>query len=73
MIIEREQIQNLMSKNPELKSLYIKHLRLEKELKKYSLYETSSVATPIKRAELKKEKLAGRDQLVRIVKQMQEG
>lgn len=71
MKFEREQIENLVNKNPELKTLHKEHLRLEKLLEKYNLYSSHSILASQQTQALKKQKLACRDKMMELARVIQ--
>jgi uncharacterized protein YdcH (DUF465 family) len=53
--------------NPELRKLYLKHLILEKEVERFEEYAKYSDSASIRHKYLKKEKLRGKEELIRLI------
>lgn len=53
--------------NPELRKLYLKHLKLEKEVERFEEYAKYSHSASIRHNYLKKEKLRGKEELIRLI------
>lgn len=62
-------IEKLLSENTELKGLWEEHLNYEDELEQFNKKKYLSAEDELKRRELQKLKLAGKDQIEQILQQ----
>lgn len=62
-----ERIHRLLPRDPELARLWEEHRRFEKELARLDALRTLTPAESVRRTELKKRKLAGRDRIQGII------
>jgi uncharacterized protein YdcH (DUF465 family) len=65
--VDYELIDQIATHNPNLKKLYTRHKKLEKEVEHLEQYARYSSAAAIRHIQLKKEKLRGKEQMMRIV------
>ncbi len=56
-----------LPKNPELKKLYLRHKKLEKEVERFEQYARYSTAAALRHKELKKEKLKGKEEILALI------
>ena len=66
-IADTELLLKSLNINPLLKKLYTRHQKLEKEVEHLRHYAKYSTSAAIKHAELKKEKLRGKEQLLAVL------
>lgn len=64
---EREILQTLVASNREVKKLYDKHRKLEREIENFSRYSGYSGSASLRLATLKKEKLKNKEALLNFV------
>ena len=64
---ERAQIANLASQNDELRQLWEEHLELEERLEEINRRPHLSPTEQVERKRIKMRKLAGKDQIARIL------
>lgn len=63
----------LASNNPDLRRLYDRHRKLEKEVEKFGRYAGYSSSAALRQRELKKEKLRGMESMMAILNQHRGG
>jgi uncharacterized protein YdcH (DUF465 family) len=66
---EHQLIQEIVHSNQDLKKLYNRHLKLEKELEHIEKYAPYSSTAAIQHSKLKKEKLKGKEEIMAILSQ----
>lgn len=64
---EREILQSLVASNREIKKLYDRHRKLEREIENFSRYTGYSGSASLRLAALKKEKLKNKEALVSLM------
>ena len=62
-----ELVIKLMGQNEELKKLYDEHIALEEQLRKFEVKRHLTTEEEINRKKLQKTKLAGKDQILKIL------
>lgn len=67
--IDRSTILRLAEKNPEIKKLYMKHAKLDKEVEHFGRYAVYSTNAALKEKDLKREKLKTKENLISLVDQ----
>lgn len=65
--MDRSIILRLAEKNPEIKKLYVKHSKLNKEVEHYGRYAVYSTSAALKEKDLKREKLKTKENLLSLV------
>lgn len=64
---EFELIQKTAVDNTDLKKLYSQHIKLEREVERLEVYARYSTSIAIKHARLKKQKLLGKEKIMKIL------
>lgn len=64
---DRQLIQEMANYNSQVKRLYKQHMELEKEVEKFEKYIAWSPTAKLRQSELKKQKLRGMDEIMKIV------
>jgi uncharacterized protein YdcH (DUF465 family) len=64
---DRQLIQEMANYNGQVKRLYKQHMELEKEVEKFEKYIAWSPTAKLRQSELKKAKLKGMDEIMKIV------
>lgn len=65
---DRDLLEELASNDTNLKRMYDRHLKLEREVERFGRYAKYSSTAALRQKELKKEKLRGMDHMMAIVK-----
>lgn len=68
---EREILQSLVASNREVKKLYDRHRKLEREIENFSRFIGYSGTASLKLAALKKEKLKNKEALISLMSENQ--
>jgi hypothetical protein len=66
--LDQVKVQQLVDKNPRFRMLYEEHLLLEKELQNLDSRPFLTAEEEVERKKVQKLKLAGKDEMVRILK-----
>lgn len=66
--LEQELLEKIVPINPELRQLYNRHRKLEKEVERFGRYAAYSSSAALKHQELKKEKLRDKDRIIALLK-----
>lgn len=65
---DEELLLNLSESDVHLKKLYERHIKLEREVARYSQYATYSPSAALRASELKREKLRGMDDIMEALR-----
>ena len=66
--LDQDKVQQLVGENPRFRMLYEEHLLLEKELQNLDSRPYLTAEEEVERKKVQKLKLAGKDEMVRILK-----
>ncbi len=70
---DKELLFKIIATNPTLKELYNEHLKLDKEVRKYSRYTACSSFAVTRQNALKREKLKTKDSILEILNEYRQG
>lgn len=70
---DRELLMRIVPSNPNLKKLYDRHRKLEREVENLERYASYSAAARLRQQNLKKEKLRGMEMIMAILHQHRGG
>ncbi len=67
--LEQQLIDQIVPVNPELKQLYNRHKKLEREVERFGRYAAYSSSAALRHQELKKQKLLEKDRIIALLKE----
>lgn len=66
---DQKLILSLVETHPEVKKLYVRHMKLDKEVEHYGRYAVYSTSAALKEKDLKREKLKTKENLMNIIEE----